>query len=107
MDPLNIPRPQGAIVNFSQLIAGLLGLFILSAGLITFVYIMLGGLRLITAGGNKENAKAAMGQIMHAMIGLIVVLAAWGAMTFMQQLTGACFGIGCGIDILMMFNPNG
>ena len=76
MDPLNIPKPQGAIVNFSQLIAGLLGLFILSAGLITFVYIMLGGLRLITAGGNKENAKAAMGQIMHAMIGLIVVLAA-------------------------------
>ena len=107
MDPLNIPKPQGAIVNFNQLIAGLLTLSILVAGFITFLYIMLGGLRLITAGGNKENAKAAMGQIMHAMVGLIVVLAAWGAMTFMQQLTGACFGFGCGIDILMMFNTNG
>lgn len=106
MDQLNIPKPQGAIVNFSQLIAGLLTLFIVVAGLITFLYILLGGLRLITSGGNKENAKAAMGQIMHAMIGLFVVLAAWGAMTFMQQLTGACFGFGCGIDILMMFNPN-
>lgn len=103
---LNLVKPQGAITNFSTLAAGLLTLVIVIAGLITFFSIMMGGFKLITAGGNKERANDAGRQIVHAIIGLIIVLSSWGIMNYIQYATGACFGLGCSLDLLMIFNPS-
>jgi hypothetical protein len=101
---MNISTPQGAITDFGSLGAGILTLVILVAGLITFLYIMLGGMKLITAGGDKERAKSAVRQIIHAIVGLFIVLAAWGVMMYIQSATGACFGLACSLDLLEIFN---
>ncbi|MEI6529230.1 MAG: hypothetical protein WCN88_02375 [Candidatus Falkowbacteria bacterium] len=44
--------------------------------------VIFAGFRYMTAAGNQDQTKKAVGQIRDAVIGLIVVLAAWGITTF-------------------------
>lgn len=96
---INVPRPTGTIQNINKLISGAITLIFLVAGLTAFVFLLLGGIKWITSGGDSGKVEEARGQIVQALIGLLVVLAAWGLVWLMQQVTGACFGIGCDIQL--------
>lgn len=76
-------------LTFGALIAGLLTMIIVVAGVIFFVVLVVGGVRWILSGGDKAQTEAARNQITAALVGLVIVFAAWA----IAQLVGAFFSI--------------
>ncbi|MFA4931068.1 MAG: pilin [Patescibacteria group bacterium] len=47
------------------------------SGLVAVAFIIIGGYQYIMAGGNQENTKKATDTVTKAVIGLVIILAAW------------------------------
>jgi len=58
------------------------------ATIAAFVYLLLGGFTWITSGGDKANVEAAQKRIQAAIIGLIIVFAAWALMIVIGRFLG-------------------
>lgn len=108
-----LPRGDGAEANakqaffaFATLISNIIGVFVVVAGLLFLFQFMLGGFKWLTAGGDKAKLETAQQSLLHAVIGLVIVLAAYAIV--------ALFGSILGIDILLtdpealvdQLNPN-
>ena len=53
---------------------------IVIAGLLTFAFLVWGGIEWLISGGDKEKYEAARGRITAAVIGLVIVVSAWAIM---------------------------
>jgi hypothetical protein len=87
---INIARPSGqyTITNLGNLISAIVGTLLIIAALIAFLYLILGGIQWITSGGDKAGMEHARNKITHAIVGLIIVGAAWAIMTLVQNFLG-------------------
>src|SRR5258708_20626175 len=56
-----------------QVIGSLIALAFIIAALIALAFLVYGGIRWITSGGDKNNVEAARGQIIAAVVGLVVI----------------------------------
>jgi len=78
--------PQGvrpAIVNVINFVLGFLSL-------VAVIFVIVGGVRILTAGGNEENVTKGRKTIVYAIIGLIVIFFARVIVGFFtQELTNA------------------
>ncbi len=63
--------PITMTTNVINLVLGLLGL-------IAVVIILIGGFKWMTAGGNEDRVGEAKKMITQGLIGLVIILAAWG-----------------------------
>jgi hypothetical protein len=87
---ISIPKPSGfQIDNIGKLISAAIGLALLIAALLVFVYLIWGGIQWITSGGDKGKTEEARNRISSALVGLAIVAAAWAII----QLVGYFFGI--------------
>ena len=78
-----------ADAKIGDIVSALLTYIFRLAGIILFIFLILGGFELLTSGGNPEKAKKAQGRITSALIGfLIIFLAYW-----ITQLLEVIFGI--------------
>ena len=59
------------------------------AGIVLFVMLLLGGFKLMTSGGNPENAAAAQKTITYAIIGIVLIALSYLILYFIQTFTGA------------------
>ncbi|MDP3971069.1 MAG: pilin [bacterium] len=50
--------------------------------LVAVIMILIGGFRWMTAGGNEEKVESAKKLLIAALIGLVIILAAWGLSTY-------------------------
>jgi hypothetical protein len=76
-------------LTLGEIISALLTYIFAIAGIILFVFLIMGGFELLTSGGNPESAKKAQGRITSALIGfLIIFLAYW-----ITQILEVIFGI--------------
>lgn len=98
---IQISKPPGALSDISKILSAGISLILIVAGLVAFVYLLLGGIKWITSGGDKGQLEAARNQIIQALIGLIVVFAAWGIIVLFQKLTGICLGFGTDCPITL------
>jgi hypothetical protein len=64
--------------DLGQLLSNALILIFFFAAILAFVYIVIGGIQWITAGGDKPAAQAARDLITAAVVGLVIVVAAFG-----------------------------
>lgn len=89
-DPkITIPKPPTIqITELGQLISALVGTILIIAALLAFIYLILGGIKWITSGGDKAGMEEARNKITHAIVGLIIVGAAWAIMTLVQNFLG-------------------
>ena len=55
---------------------------------LTVIFLIMGGIRYITSGGDKEGAEAARSMITNAIIGFIVVLGAFAIRTVIAKTLG-------------------
>lgn len=78
--------PEGRL---GQLIQNGITVILAIAGLLTFVYLVWGGIQWITSGGDKAQYEEARNKITAALVGLAIVAAAWAVM----QLVGQFFGV--------------
>lgn len=73
------PQPLQLVV--ANVIKVALGLF----GAIFVILIIMAGYKLMTAGGNDEKVKQSVAQIRNAIIGLLIVLAAYSITVFVTR----------------------
>ena len=82
------PTDQVKITDVGQLISALVGTILIIAALLAFLYLILGGISWITSGGDKAAMETARNKITHAIVGLIIVGAAWAIMVLIQNFLG-------------------
>lgn len=89
-DPqITINQPSNIkISDVGQLISAGVGTLLIIAALLAFFYLILGGIQWITSGGDKAGMEAARNKITHAIVGLIIVGAAWAIMLLIQNFLG-------------------
>jgi hypothetical protein len=76
------------ITEIGTLISAVVGTLLIVAALITFVYLILGGIQWITSGGDKAAMEGARNKITHAIVGLVIVGSAWAIMALVQNFLG-------------------
>ncbi len=76
------------ITDLGTLISGILSIILIIAAIAAFLFLILGGLQWITSGGDKAQLEAARNKITSAIVGLIVVAAAFAIMVLVQQFLG-------------------
>lgn len=102
---LSIPIPRTAegelvrIVNLGQLISAVVGALLIISALLAFIFLILGGIQWITSGGDKTGMEAARNKITHAIVGLVIVGAAWAIMVLVQNFLGVTIIGGSGISL--------
>jgi hypothetical protein len=76
-------------LTIGGIITGATRLTLVVAALVFFFILVIGGIRWIVSGGDKANTEAARSQITAALVGLVIVFAAWAIV----QLINTFFGI--------------
>ncbi|MBI3954711.1 hypothetical protein HY333_01570 [Candidatus Collierbacteria bacterium] len=75
---LGVPKPeQVRITDIGKLIASGVSLIIIVAGILTFAFLVWGGIQWILSGGDKTKTEEARNRITAALVGLAIVAASW------------------------------
>lgn len=91
VEPPAITIGQPANVRIGELgtlLSAVVGSLLIIAALLAFFFLILGGIQWITAGGDKAGMEAARNKITHAIVGLVIVGAAWAIMILVQNFLG-------------------
>lgn len=78
-----------ATLTVSGIISTLIRVLVVVAAVLFFVWLVLGGIKWITSGGDKGKTEEARQQITAALVGLVVVFSAWA----IAQLIKILFGV--------------
>jgi len=76
-------------LTIGSIVAGGIRLILVVAALVFFFILVIGGIRWIASGGDKTQTENARNQITSALVGLVIVFAAWAIV----QLINTFFGI--------------
>jgi len=76
-------------LTIGSIVAGGIRLILVIAALVFFFILVIGGIRWIASGGDKTQTENARNQITAALVGLVIVFAAWAIV----QLINTFFGI--------------
>jgi len=74
--------------SLGKLISSLVGALFIAAFLLAFMTLITNGLQWITAGGDKQALEKARNGITNAIMGLVIVAAAFAIMTLVGQFFG-------------------
>lgn len=75
---LSVPQLIGAGINFA----------LIAAALISFFFLLIGGVQWILAGGDKEGTEKARKKITNALIGLAIVFSAYALALLVKTVFG-------------------
>ena len=78
---------QGGTV-IGKLISSIGGLFFIFPFCLTFLYLLTGGLSWLTSGGDKSKLEVAKDKITNALVGLVIVAAAYAVFALVGQFFG-------------------
>jgi len=89
-------RPQGnatglqglATITFPNLLSSAISVTLILAALIAFFFLVFGGIKWITSGGDKDATAKAQGTITAALIGLAIVFSAWAILKIIEAVFG-------------------
>ena len=98
-DNITIPKypeitdiPTGAPIsgwtNIGDIVSDLLIYIFPIAGILTFIFLLYGGFNLIFALGNPEKIKKAQSQITNAIIGFLIIFAAYWIVQILEIILG-------------------
>ena len=85
-DTLQIPFKE--LGGGGGLLSAILALALVLAGLFFLLYFLVGGLQWLTSGGDKAHLESARGKITNALIGLVIIIAAFAIMTILEAMFG-------------------
>lgn len=86
---ISIGRPeQVKITEFSPMIKGIIQVIFVVAVILTFVFLLWGGIQWILSGGDKAKYEEARNRITAALIGLAIVALAWLIMKLVTYFFG-------------------
>lgn len=79
---------QGWASDLGALINSVLNIVMVVALLLVFLYLILGGIQWITSGGDKGKTEEARNKITAAIIGIIILAAAYALVQFVAYILG-------------------
>ena len=71
-------------ITIPGLVYGLIRLVVVVAAIVFFFILVIGGIRWIASGGDKAQTEAARNQITAALVGLVIVFAAWAILALIK-----------------------
>jgi len=77
-----------ATTDFEKIISAILGVLTIIAVIYFVIQIILSGFKLISSKGDPKEFQAAQTKLIHNLIGLLIVVVAFGATAFLTQLLG-------------------
>jgi hypothetical protein len=87
-DTINIPGDVGntlPVFTISALITWVIRILIIAAFVIAFIFLLIGGIRWIIAGGEEKAIASARGMVTGALIGLVIVLSAFAIIKLIEM----------------------
>ncbi len=75
-------------ITITQIVSAALLLILVVAAIVFFFMLIVGGIRWITSGGDKTQTEGARNQITAALIGLVIVFAAWAIANLIEIFFG-------------------
>lgn len=90
-DPI-IPMGTEVCETATQCVNWIVNVIFIVAVLASFIYLVLGGIQYITAGGDENKVGKARSTITNAVIGLVVVIVAWAISNFVLSFFGISGG---------------
>ncbi|NCN06340.1 MAG: hypothetical protein GW946_00670 [Candidatus Pacebacteria bacterium] len=84
----NVRLAKGYADNVGSLITSVLTFVMLIAALLILMYLIWGGIQWITSGGDKGKTEEARNKITSAVIGLIILAAAWAVFLIVLKFLG-------------------
>jgi len=91
-----VPPETVPFTNLGDLLASGIQLALLIAGLLVFAFLIIAGIQFISSGGDKTQAQAAKDKITAAILGLVIVIAAYAIALIIEKVFG--IGIVSGIN---------
>jgi len=89
---LDLAPPTGwepaATVTVPDIISSLIKIILIVSAVIAFVFLVIGGIKWIMSGGDKEATAAAQKTVTSAIIGLLIVFSAWAIMGLLETFFG-------------------
>ena len=76
------------IAGLECLFANILSIATSFAGLAFFIMLLAGGFKYLLAGGDQKQTAAASATLTHALIGLVLTIAVWLILKFIEIFTG-------------------
>jgi len=76
------------LTSIGSIISFLLPYILVLAGLVMFIFLIIGGLGLMTSAGNPEKMKAAQGKITSAVIGFVIIFISYWLARILEILLG-------------------
>ncbi len=89
-EELNVLPPNNLLprVTPGNLLQGVIRLILIAAFVVAFIILLVGGVRWILAGGDKTGVESARNMVTGALIGLVVVLAAFAIIRLVEIFFG-------------------
>ena len=101
----SFPQDKVPFTNLGKLLANALIIIFFFAAVLAFVFILIGGIQWITAGGDKVAAGNARDRITAAIIGLVIVVATFGITLIITSVMGINIFSGTVIDFSKIAPP--
>jgi len=70
------------------MIPAFINLVIIAAVVLFLFSLLLGGLKFIVSGGNKESTEVAGRQVVNAIVGIIIIFSTWAVISLIEQFFG-------------------
>lgn len=71
-------------LTIPAIVSGLIRLSVVVAAIVFFFILVIGGIRWIASGGDKAATEGARNQITAALVGLVIVFAAWAIVSLIN-----------------------
>lgn len=75
-------------ITVPQIVTTLIRLIVIAGFVISFIVLLVGGIRWMTAGGDPKNVEGARNMVTAALIGLVIVLAAFALVRLIEFIFG-------------------
>ena len=86
---IGVPQPTGMkITDIGVLISRGISVAFIVAGILTFAFLVMGGIEWLTSGGDKTKTETARNRITAAVVGLAIVAASWALMKLIAYFFG-------------------
>ena len=97
---IGVPQPSYMqIDNIGKLISSVISLAFILAGVLTFAFLVWGGIDWLTSGGDKTKTEGARNRITAALVGLAIVAASYAIMKLISYFFGIDFLGGTSITL--------
>lgn len=100
-ETLNILPPSNILprVQPGGILQGIIRLVLIIAFVLAFIFLLVGGVRWIISGGDKTAVESARGMVTGALIGLVIVLAAFAIIRLVEIFFGVSIITGGTLEI--------